>query len=142
MKYSREICTRFACQKFSAKRRGISFEFTIDEWVAWWEEQLGSNWLKKRGRTLGKYVMARWYDDGPYAPHNVKCIKTESNTNEAFKIGLSTHGVRHGMVKLTEEQARFIKYSLDVSAQECARMFNVDRSTCSMIRLGTRWARI
>jgi hypothetical protein len=78
MKYERRARRRFAAQKTAAWKRGIAFEFTFPEWVAWWEKHLGDDWLQLRGL----YVMARWYDDGPYAAHNVKCILARENSAE------------------------------------------------------------
>jgi|SRR6185369_15376265 len=65
-----------------ARRRGIPFEFTFEEWVNWWEDHLGGNWFKKRGSHKGQYVMARFNDAGPYTPKNVKCILCTENASE------------------------------------------------------------
>jgi hypothetical protein len=70
---------RFIFQWGKATKRGISFHFTFEEWVEWWEANLGPDWLKKRGRKRGQYVMGRNGDKGPYAKWNVKCITTERN---------------------------------------------------------------
>jgi len=37
-------------QKANAKARGKDWKFTLEEWISWWEEKLGPNWLEKRGR--------------------------------------------------------------------------------------------
>ena len=35
---------KFNSQRQSSKIRGISFEFTLDEWTSWWEVNLGPEW--------------------------------------------------------------------------------------------------
>ena len=37
-------------QKANAKAGGKDWKFTLEEWISWWEEKLGPNWLEKRGR--------------------------------------------------------------------------------------------
>jgi hypothetical protein len=69
----------YRVQKGNARDRGIKFEFTYAEWVAWWEEQLGPDWAKLRGCKKHQYVMARRGDKGPYHPTNVKCITAKQN---------------------------------------------------------------
>lgn len=66
-------------QKHNAKKRKIDFQFTYYEWVAWWKQALGPEWHVLRGCRKDQYVMARWYDDGPYVAHNVKCILASKN---------------------------------------------------------------
>lgn len=65
-----------------SRRRLILFEFTFDEWCFWWKRHLGPNWINKRGHYGHQYVMARYFDDGPYAAHNVKCITASENCAE------------------------------------------------------------
>jgi hypothetical protein len=67
----------FNNQKCNAKKRGISFEFTFDEWVEWWGDEINS-----RGCGAGQYVMARISDSGPYHPSNV--FKCEAGLNVAM----------------------------------------------------------
>lgn len=63
----------------ATKQRGIDFDFTFEEWCAWWEKHLGPNWAVMRGCKKGQYVMSRRGDKGPYAAHNVRCILAEHN---------------------------------------------------------------
>ena len=65
--------------KSNAKQRGKEWKYTLQEWVSWWEETLGANWLEKRGRNKSSYVMARIGDTGPYSPENVKCLTNSEN---------------------------------------------------------------
>jgi hypothetical protein len=67
----------FNNQKCNAKKRGISFEFTYDEWVEWWGDEINS-----RGCRAGQYVMARLSDTGPYHPSNV--FKCDAGINSAM----------------------------------------------------------
>src|ERR1700743_3822258 len=78
-KHHGSIHLAFSDHKHNARVRGIAFDFTLDEWVAWWEGQLGPDWSKMRGCKKHQYVMARYYDDGPYAAHNVKCLTVTEN---------------------------------------------------------------
>jgi hypothetical protein len=89
----------YAVQKARAARRGISFEFSFEEWMAWWEQQLGPDWLSKRGRLRHQFQMARYGDIGPYRIDNVKCITATQNLNETVdspetraKIGAAHKG--------------------------------------------------
>lgn len=68
--------------KFNSIDRGIEFHFSFEEWVKWWEDELGPDWFKKRGCRSGQFVMARKKDKGPYAPWNVKCVTQASNHAE------------------------------------------------------------
>lgn len=72
----------FESHRNRARRRWIAFEFEFEEWCAWWKQHLGPDWMKKRGSYAHQYVMARYFDDGPYAAHNVKCITASDNSRE------------------------------------------------------------
>jgi predicted DNA-binding transcriptional regulator AlpA len=73
----------YQTQKKSALKRGISWQFSYEEWVHWWQSQLGPNWMELRGRLWCQYVMARPGDIGPYSPDNVKCVQPGTNIREA-----------------------------------------------------------
>ncbi len=92
----------FLQQRIGAKKRGIGFEFTYEQWIIWWKKHLGDNWFEKRGRGSHQYVMARYGDKGPYSLTNVRCATGAQNRNE----GLSNKDRRYA--KLTEEQVRII----------------------------------
>ena len=66
-------------QKNSAIKRGVGWDFTFEQWCAWWKCRLGTDWFSKRGRRKGQYVMARDGDTGPYEPWNVRCATVEEN---------------------------------------------------------------
>lgn len=64
----------FASQRSGAARRGIGWELTFDQWLDIWAE---SGHYAKRGPT--GYVMARKWDDGPYAIGNVEIQTAQEN---------------------------------------------------------------
>lgn len=70
----------FRVQRAAAMRRGIGWEFDFASWLAVWE---ASGYLDQRGRGMGRYVMARNGDAGPYSAHNVRIITNEANSREA-----------------------------------------------------------
>ncbi len=63
-------------QRSRAKGRGIAFEFTFEQWKAWW---LTNDRWSLRGRHKNNLVMARPGDTGPYSPDNVFCITQYEN---------------------------------------------------------------
>lgn len=72
----------FRRHKNGARRRGIEFCFTYEQWCSWWKSKLGDDWFELRGTTHGKYVMARHGDIGPYHPDNVDCITCGENSRQ------------------------------------------------------------
>jgi hypothetical protein len=66
-------------QKYSARQRGIEWQFTFDSWWAVW--QASGRW-EQRGRNAGSYVMSRPGDKGPYSPTNVEFIPCEQNSRD------------------------------------------------------------
>jgi len=66
----------YASQKCSAKKRGIGFHLTFEEWNYIW--QVSGKW-DERGRGSEKYCMARHNDIGPYAIGNISIITNHEN---------------------------------------------------------------
>ena len=64
-----------------AKIRNIDWQFTYDEWVAWWGDD-----IHRRGPYKHQLVMARNGDQGPYHPDNVH-KKTASENCREGQIG-------------------------------------------------------
>ena len=64
----------YRSQRDSARKREIDFQFTFEEWLAWWGDD-----IVNRGRKSGQLVMARIGDQGAYHPNN--CIKKTCNDN-------------------------------------------------------------
>ena len=86
--------------KADAKRRGIEFQFSFDEWKSWW---LSTGKWELRGRTSGCFQMCRLNDTGPYSAANVYCDTIEANSSLphagkkrpaewAGKIGIALRG--------------------------------------------------
>lgn len=66
----------FISQRHKAKKRGIAFLLTFEEWKQIWET---SGCYHLRGRGSLKYCMARHNDTGPYAVGNVSIITNAQN---------------------------------------------------------------
>lgn len=80
--------------KNDAKRRGIGFEFTVDEWM---EEWISSGKMLQRGCRKGQYVMARYNDIGPYRAGNIHIITVEENMREMWGNSEKTKLMRKRM---------------------------------------------
>lgn len=120
-------------QKTQAARRGIPFKFTFEQWCSWWETNLGSDWLSKRGRKRNQYVMARNGDKGPYAPHNVRCVLASVNAAEA------NLGRTKSSVKLTAQLARKI-FASEKPNIVLARELDVTVGVIERIKSRSTWA--
>jgi len=132
-KYSVEIAKArraYLSQFCSARRRGIPFLLSFDEWYVIWQQS--GHWLE-RGRKLGQYCMARYFDGGPYSKDNVKIILHRSNIIEGnlgrkhiftpeHRINLSKAkaGLRgHPMSERTKQILRAAKHRLKRSKPSC-----------------------
>lgn len=69
----------FYVHRHNAKKRGVAFEMTRDEWMQIWTD---SGHLSERGPCNGQYVMARLGDKGAYAVGNVEIKTAEENRKE------------------------------------------------------------
>lgn len=69
----------FNAQKNNAKRRGIEFKLTFDEWEQLWDR---SGCWAFRGRRSAEYCMARCGDVGAYEVGNVRIITNHENQKE------------------------------------------------------------
>lgn len=68
MKFPKEHYKQaFQNQKSGAKRRGIGWELTFDQWFEWWGED-----IDRRGSGHGDLQMQRVADSGPYALGNIR----------------------------------------------------------------------
>lgn len=129
--------------KADAKRRGIEFLFSFEEWKRWWVET--GKW-SLRGRKAGCYQMCRNNDTGPYALWNVYCDTIEANSKLphagatrpaewAEKIGSALRGKRKSEAHAKALAAARLgkRYStpsgvFDTSA-ECEAATGVNRAT-------------
>jgi hypothetical protein len=72
-----EAMRRYVKQQDNAKRRGIEWEFTFEEWCEIW----ALHW-DKRGPGKDQLVMCRTHDQGPYAKGNVRLDSPKGNAAE------------------------------------------------------------
>jgi len=112
--YSKE----YHIQRASAKHRGIDWQFSYDEWILWWGED-----IINRGRKSGNFVMARHNDTGPYHPSNVRKALLTENSSEANKGKLRPRTVEH-QLKLNEAQRG---KEISDEAKDKIRDFNLGR---------------
>src|SRR5262245_27435231 len=90
MPYKDKRFDAFRRQRMESRKRGISFRFTFLDWVAWWEEHHGVDWLSKRGNKANHFVMDRKGDKGSYCRANVECITASQNATD------NNHNNPHG----------------------------------------------
>jgi hypothetical protein len=69
----------FLIQRQNARKRGIAWELTFDEWVVIWT---ACALLGKRGRGRERYCMARKGDVGPYSVANVYICTNAQNVKD------------------------------------------------------------
>ena len=70
---------RYHRHKFNAKKRGVEFLLTFEEWWDIW--QASGKW-EQRGKGRGQYVMARSGDQGAYERGNVRICPVRENLAE------------------------------------------------------------
>ncbi len=93
-------------QKSNAKRRGIPWELSFEDWWEIWEQS--GKW-KERGRKADDYVMSRKQDIGGYAKDNVVIIKSKNNSAESFN-----HSLRYYIPKKKDNIIRVVKKQQEV----------------------------
>ena len=71
---------KYNVQRSKAKKRNIEWEFTYEEWLEWWGDD-----IINRGRGKGQLCMSRYNDIGPYNPSNVRKLTIEGNSSEGHK---------------------------------------------------------
>jgi hypothetical protein len=69
-----DVKMKYNSHKGGAKRRGIEFKMTFDEWWGLWEP-----YWHNRGSHAGQYVMCRTMDRGPYEIGNVRIDTPKGN---------------------------------------------------------------
>ena len=72
--FERHLRHAYASHSRNAKKRGIPFLFTFEQWSEWW---LTDDRWSRRGRKAGQLQMGRKGNSGPYAPENVECVTKE-----------------------------------------------------------------
>jgi hypothetical protein len=71
---------KFRDHRAMAKRRGIDFNLTHEQWWGIWEQS--GKW-EQRGIKKGQYVMSRKNDVGPYELGNVYIQTQDQNMSES-----------------------------------------------------------
>lgn len=79
MPCSSKIKQAYVCQRKDAKRRGIPFLLTYEQWCEVWLES--GKW-EYRGKRRGQYVMSRPGDQGAYELGNVVIVPIGDNMAE------------------------------------------------------------
>lgn len=88
---TKEMRSAFNDHRNNAKKRGIDFLFTIEEWCEWW-----GDYFPLRGNRKGKLVMARKDDSGPYAKDNVFLTRHEENSGPLMRLEVRREAARKG----------------------------------------------
>lgn len=63
----------YAAQERGAKRRGIAWEFSFEEWLSWWGDD-----IDRRGSREFQLQMQRNQNAGPYAAWNVRKARLDA----------------------------------------------------------------
>jgi len=79
--------TAYNSQKGHAKRRGVDFKLTFEEWFDWWQS---TGHYQERGRKKDCYVMARHNDSGAYELGNIYCCTVQENARTSNKLNPRT----------------------------------------------------
>jgi hypothetical protein len=78
-KYRHTPRGKYTRHKVNAKRRGVAFLLTFEQWWHIWD--VSGKW-PLRGNRAGMYAMLRIADAGPYSVANVYIARMEVNTCE------------------------------------------------------------
>jgi len=76
----KQLMVKYHNARSCAMQRKIEWQFTFDTWVEWWGDD-----IINRGPYKGQLVMARYGDQGPYHPDNVRKATSGENVIEAHK---------------------------------------------------------
>lgn len=87
----------YAAQERGAKRRGIAWEFSFEEWLSWWGDD-----IDRRGSREFQLQMQRNQDAGPYAAWNVRNGRPRQNVATATAMAQNRKSVKAA----AEHQAR------------------------------------
>jgi hypothetical protein len=100
---------KYWTQKACAKRRGIKFNLSFDDWWNIWQQS--GKW-SDRGCKKGQYVMSRYKDTGPYEVGNVFIEQCGINIAEAQ---LGTHRPRGPMTDEHKKNLSIARTGLKIS---------------------------
>lgn len=120
-KFKKKYCQH----KRNAIKRNILWEITYIQWIKIWLES--GKW-SQRGCRKGQYCMARFNDEGPYAPDNVKIILHAENTQEAHTISQRMPGKKYFLGKKhtdeTKHKLSILNTGKKLSTETRAKMSN------------------
>jgi hypothetical protein len=105
---ARKYQSQYDNAKHCAKQRNIDWQFTYDEWIAWW-----GNDIINRGPRKGQLVMARNKDTGPYHPTNVRKATCSENCSEG-NIGKVDTQTRVEKYRLSRARNKAMKKELEL----------------------------
>lgn len=125
-------------QRSHARQRGIVWQFTFEEWVAWWLKSLGPDWFSRRGKHKGQFCMARCGDVGPYSLKNVKCVTMEANSAETRR----RRGSDHWAARLKEKEVISILKEKDINDRQIAEKYQISKRLVRAIKAGVRWSHL
>ena len=80
--YRKTPIHKYHTHKQGAKRRGIPFKLTFNQWLEIWES---SGYLEEMGTKRGQYCMARYKDKGAYTIGNVSIQLSTDNISDRHK---------------------------------------------------------
>lgn len=115
----------YKIQRVNARSRGIAWEFNF--W-SWWQVWQQSGKWDERGRTSGRYVMARIGDEGPYSPTNVTIKTCNENIAEHYASALAD--------RLPASDLIAPSMAPGVEPYRAARLAGIGYGTWSCIRKG------
>lgn len=81
LRYLRTPRGRFIKQRQHARRRGVEWRLTFEEWLHVWR---ASGNFEQRGRGDHQFCMARIGDSGPYEVGNVEIQTMKQNRSDAW----------------------------------------------------------
>jgi len=115
----------FQEQRSGAKKRGIEWQLTWEEWLNWWES---TGQINNRGKYKGQYVMCRHGDTGPYSLSNIYCDLTDNNSRLP---GMRQKGIAKHYTVHNKDKGRPVKI-LGVSypgMANASRQLSIPRAT-------------
>ena len=115
--------TQFNNHRQNAYKRDIEFQFTYEEWVAWWGDD-----IDKRGKSKGQFVMARNGDIGPYHPDNVRKATCSENVSEGNKGKIVSKETRSKFRLQSSCKPIQTPYGTFISGAEAHRQLGLDMS--------------
>ena len=122
--------------KSGAKRRGIPWHFTIEEWMGVWER---SGKYHERGIGMQQYCMSRKGDAGPYSVDNVLICTNAENTSELIRTRAIKYVMTEEEKKIDEKKTIDYENSKLIWAKRRADIASLRQAGWSLIQIGKRY---